>query len=58
MLFTENLIDEIVLKINPFVMGSGIPLFGEVIQPTSLELTDSKIYENSVLLVSYQCSIT
>lgn len=58
MLFTENLIDEIILKINPFVMGSGIPLFGEVIKPTYLELTDSKIYESGVVLLNYQCSIT
>ena len=56
MLFEENLIDEIILKINPFVMGSGIPLFGEVIKPTALELIDSKIYESGVLLVSYKCS--
>ncbi|MEM7715026.1 MAG: dihydrofolate reductase family protein [Cyanobacteria bacterium P01_A01_bin.68] len=56
MLFEENLIDEIILKINPFVMGSGIPLFGKVIKPTALELTDSKIYESGVLLVNYQCS--
>ncbi|MEO0843599.1 MAG: dihydrofolate reductase family protein [Cyanobacteria bacterium J06643_5] len=55
-LFSENLIDEIDFQINPFVMGSGIPLFGEVIQPTALELTDSKIYESGVLLVSYKCS--
>lgn len=54
MLFAENLIDEIVLKVNPFVMGSGIPLFGEVIKPTFLELTDSKIYENGVVLVNYR----
>ena len=53
-LFTENLIDEIILKINPFVMGSGIPLFGEVIKPTALELTDSKIYESGVVLVNYR----
>ena len=58
MLFAENLIDNIILKINPFVMGSGIPLFGEVIKPTALKLTDSKIYESGVVLVSYKCSIT
>lgn len=58
MLFAENLIDKIILKINPFVMGSGIPLFGEVIKPTSLQLTDSKIYESGVVLLNYQCSIT
>ncbi|MGB3640427.1 MAG: dihydrofolate reductase family protein [Rivularia sp. (in: cyanobacteria)] len=53
-LFAENLIDEIILKVNPFVMGSGIPLFGEVIKPTSLELTESKIYESGVILLNYQ----
>ncbi|MEO1429890.1 MAG: dihydrofolate reductase family protein [Cyanobacteria bacterium J06633_8] len=52
-LFIENLIDEIILKVNPFIMGSGIPLFGEVIKPTSLELTDSKIYESGVVLLNY-----
>ena len=35
-------------------MGSGIPLFGEFIKQTSLELTDSKIYDSGVLLVNYQ----
>ena len=54
MLFAENLIDEIILKVNPFVMGSGIPLFGEVIKPTFLELSDSKIYQNGVVLLHYQ----
>ncbi|MEM6401923.1 MAG: dihydrofolate reductase family protein [Cyanobacteria bacterium P01_D01_bin.116] len=53
-LFNHNLIDEIILKINPLVMGSGIPLFGEFIKQTSLELTDSKIYDSGVLLVNYQ----
>ncbi len=53
-LFSENLIDQIILKINPFVMGSGIPLFREVIKPTSVELTDSKIYESGVVLVNYR----
>lgn len=45
-LFTKNLIDEIILKVNPFLMGSGIPLFGEVIKQTPLELTKSKIYHH------------
>ncbi len=53
-LFTENLIDQIILKINPFIMGSGIPLFGEVIKPAALKLTNSKIYESGVVLVNYQ----
>lgn len=55
-LFTEGLVDQIVLKINPFIMGSGIPLFSGVVKQTTLELTESKIYENGVVLLHYQVS--
>jgi len=53
-LLSENLIDEIILKVNPFLMGSGIPLFARVIKQTELELTDNKIYENGVVVLHYQ----
>ncbi|MDY6936718.1 MAG: dihydrofolate reductase family protein [Cyanobacteriota bacterium] len=53
-LFADSLIDEIILKINPFLMGSGIPLFAEAIAQTALELTDRKIYENGVAFLYYQ----
>ena len=53
-LFTEHLIDEIILKLNPVLFGSGIPLFSEAIQQTALELTDSKIYTNGVVLLFYR----
>ncbi|KST63411.1 dihydrofolate reductase family protein [Mastigocoleus testarum] len=53
-LFAENLIDEVILKLNPFLMGSGIPLFGRAIEQTTLELTNSKIYRSGIILLNYQ----
>lgn len=53
-LFANRLIDRLILKMNPFLMGSGIPLFSGVIQQTDLELTDRQIYDNGVLLLYYR----
>lgn len=52
-LFAENLIDEVILKLSPFLMGSGTPLFGRAIEQTTLELSDSKIYQSGVVLLNY-----
>jgi dihydrofolate reductase len=52
-LFEHGLIDRLILKINPFLMGSGIPLFSGVIQQAALDLTDSKIYKNGVVMLCY-----
>ncbi|MGC1307771.1 MAG: dihydrofolate reductase family protein [Phormidesmis sp.] len=52
-LFAHRLIDRLILKINPFIMGSGIPLFSGTIQQTSLKLIDSKIYQNGVSMLYY-----
>jgi dihydrofolate reductase len=53
-LLAEGLIDQIVLKLNPFVMGTGIPLFGGVVPQSNLERTSCKIYENGVLFLHYR----
>lgn len=55
-LFANQLIERLILKVNPFLMGSGIPLFSGVISQTALELTNRKIYENGVLLLDYRVS--
>jgi dihydrofolate reductase len=52
-LFTENLVDEIILKLNPVLLGSGIPLFSGTIKQSNLELIDSKTYRNGVILIHY-----
>lgn len=51
-LFSE--IDEMILKVHPILLGSGIPFFSSVIKQTCLELTDSKIYNNGFMLLHYQ----
>jgi dihydrofolate reductase len=53
-LLAEGLIDEILLKLNPFLLGSGIGLFSQTIPITDLELLGSKAYENGVLLLHYR----
>ena len=51
-LFPE--IDEVILKVNPILLGSGIPLFSGAIKETSLELADSTTYSNGFMLVHYR----
>ncbi len=53
-LHQAGLIDWLILKLNPVVLGSGIPLFLGNIETTALELTDRKIYDNGVLLLHYR----
>ncbi len=53
-LFAEGLIDGIILKLNPVLPGSGIPLFSGGVKQTHLELTGSKIYGNGVVLLLYR----
>jgi len=53
-LFREGLIEEILLKLNPVVFGSGIPLFLGAIKQTDLELIDSKRYANGVVFLQYR----
>jgi dihydrofolate reductase len=49
-----NLIDKLVVKLNPVVFGSGIPLFTEGIKQTALKITDSKVYKSGHMLLFYQ----
>lgn len=47
-------IDELILKVHPMLLGSGIPLFSGAIELTSLQLTNSKIYNNGFMLLNYR----
>ncbi len=57
-LFRQNLIDRLILKINPFLMGDGIPLFADVIPQTALRLTHHQVYDNGVLQLHYQVELS
>lgn len=52
-LMEAGLIDEIVLKLNPLLIGPGIPLFRRIRGPVRLELTGSKIYASGVTRLTY-----
>ena len=51
-LFSE--IDELIVKLNPVVLGSGIPLFTGLVEQTALELTGRKVYSNGFMRLHYR----
>ena len=55
-LLAAGLIDELVVKLNPIVLGTGVPLFGEVREPPKLELRETKTYDSGILQLSYRIS--
>ncbi len=50
-LFSE--IDELILKVNPVVIGSGIPLFDGGVGPLPVTLVEHKVYANGFVLARY-----
>lgn len=52
-LLNEELIDGIILKVNPFLMGKGIPLFSEKFIQENLQLTQTKRFNSGVIKLSY-----
>jgi dihydrofolate reductase len=52
-LLDHGLIDQIVLKLNPVVFGSGVRLFGSSTRQVGLGLVASRVYGNGVMLLRY-----
>ncbi|HEX8701969.1 MAG TPA: dihydrofolate reductase family protein [Myxococcaceae bacterium] len=53
MLFMEGLVDELLLKLNPLLLGSGIPLSPKLKEHIDLKLMSSKVYSTGVVLLRY-----
>jgi dihydrofolate reductase len=51
-LFPE--IDELILKVHPVLIGSGIPLFRGIVRPTTLEVGATTGYANGFRLTHYR----
>jgi dihydrofolate reductase len=52
-LWSERLIDELIVKVNPVVFGAGKSLFSAEITPSALKLIDKKLYDNGVATLRY-----
>jgi dihydrofolate reductase len=57
-LLNHQLIDQLVLKVNPIIVGEGISLFGNVKPRLKLRLVDMKQYSNGVVKPTYNIIYT
>ena len=53
-MLAAHLVDEVVIKLNPFFMGQGIPVSGILPQIVPLRLRQVKDYGNNVVLLRYE----
>jgi dihydrofolate reductase len=53
-LVKAGLIDKIVIKLNPVIFGSGIPMFGSIPQHVSLKLVGQKTYGCGIVFNTYE----
>jgi dihydrofolate reductase len=52
--FLVDEIDELILKVNPVLLGAGIPLFDGLVGPRPVTLTGHKVYANGFALMRYR----
>jgi len=52
-LMNLELVDEIILAVHPVILGGGKLLFKDIKERTWLTLTDSKIYPNGLVFLTY-----
>ncbi|HWO23077.1 MAG TPA: dihydrofolate reductase family protein [Kofleriaceae bacterium] len=54
LLHGAGLIDEIIVKLNPVLLGDGIRLFGDALPTTRLALRDARVYPSGVVVLAYR----
>jgi len=52
-LLSDGLIDELILKVNPVVFGSGIPLFRQAVMPVRWTLSESRTFPSGHVRLHY-----
>jgi len=52
-LLDHGLVDQLKIKLNPIVLGEGIPLFGSSRTKANWKLIDQESYEQGLLILSY-----
>lgn len=50
---SAGLVDRMIVKLNPVVFGSGIPLFNGDAGQAALELKETKVYDCGIVLLRY-----
>lgn len=53
-LLSQGLVDEFWIFVNPVLLGHGIPLFVDVIDPIKLKLVESKTFSCGVIALHYE----
>lgn len=48
-----DMIDELIISRLPILLGSGIPLFGELVEPLNYEHKATKVYDNALVKSHY-----
>ncbi|MCB9236223.1 MAG: dihydrofolate reductase [Bacteroidia bacterium] len=57
-LLNLGLIDEFYIFVNPIILGKGMPLFKDVMEKIPLELTETKVFGNGVVLLHYKKEVS
>ena len=52
-MFEHGQVDELIVKLNPVLLGGGIPVVGRLPAHVTLRLTGEKRYKSGVVLLSY-----